>query len=55
VPHAELAKRAFALAPLAELAPDLEHPELRRTITSLLSDVGQDAVRRIEGPGWERT
>jgi 2-amino-4-hydroxy-6-hydroxymethyldihydropteridine diphosphokinase len=54
VPHAELAKRAFALAPLAELAPDARHPVLGHAISALLNDVAQDTVRKIEGPGWER-
>lgn len=53
VPHAELAKRAFVLAPLAELAPDASHPALGRTISGLLSEVGQDGVRKLDGPGWE--
>jgi 2-amino-4-hydroxy-6-hydroxymethyldihydropteridine diphosphokinase len=54
VPHPELAKRAFVLAPLAELAPELEHPESGRTIAALLSEVGRDGVKKIEEPGWER-
>ncbi|MEX1253224.1 MAG: 2-amino-4-hydroxy-6-hydroxymethyldihydropteridine diphosphokinase [Dehalococcoidia bacterium] len=52
-PHAELAKRAFVLAPLAELAPDISHSALGRTIGALLSEVSQEGVRKVEGPGWE--
>lgn len=45
VPHPELHKRAFVLAPLLEIAPDLEHPVLKKPIDTLymecedLSDV----------------
>ena len=36
VPHPRLSERAFALAPLAELAPELRHPELGVSIRELL-------------------
>lgn len=35
VPHPRLAERAFMLLPLAELAPNLVHPGLGRTIADL--------------------
>ena len=54
VPHPELANRAFVLVPLAELAPDLQHPELRRTIGSLADEVDRGGVRLRAGSGWER-
>ena len=38
VPHPALPGRRFALAPLAEVAPQLMHPVLRRTIAELLAD-----------------
>ncbi|HEX9035581.1 MAG TPA: 2-amino-4-hydroxy-6-hydroxymethyldihydropteridine diphosphokinase [Ktedonobacterales bacterium] len=46
IPHPMLAERAFALAPLAELAPDLPHPFLGTTIAELLERVPYDAIVR---------
>ncbi len=52
VPHPRLAERRFALAPLAELVPDLIEPRGGRRVRDLLAAVAdQDAVR-MEGPAW---
>lgn len=37
VPHPSLFERAFALAPLAEIAPELVHPELGLSVRELLA------------------
>ena len=35
IPHPRMAERMFVLQPMAELAPDLEHPVLHRTMIYL--------------------
>ncbi|MDH3347052.1 MAG: 2-amino-4-hydroxy-6-hydroxymethyldihydropteridine diphosphokinase [Desulfobulbaceae bacterium] len=56
IPHPRLHERLFVLMPLGELAPDLCHPVLHRTIKWLLSDLtvysSEQEVRRIQ---WDET
>ncbi len=38
IPHPQIQNRRFALVPMAELAPELVHPVLQKTIAQLLND-----------------
>ncbi|WP_428386506.1 2-amino-4-hydroxy-6-hydroxymethyldihydropteridine diphosphokinase [Mucisphaera sp.] len=44
VPHPRLHERSFVLSPLAELAPDLRHPVLSKTIKEMSLAVGSEGL-----------
>jgi dihydropteroate synthase/2-amino-4-hydroxy-6-hydroxymethyldihydropteridine diphosphokinase len=55
IPHPRLAERAFVLAPLADIAPEQKHPQLRKSVRELLAEVDASSVRRLPLPlewGW---
>lgn len=50
VPHPHLTERRFALTPLAEIAPNLIHPVVHKTIAVLLAACRDElGVERLEG------
>jgi len=42
IPHLLLAERGFVLRPLADLAPELEHPALYRSVRELLAELADE-------------
>lgn len=55
IPHPELARRAFVLEPLAELAADLALPDSQVTVAEIRAKIrgaGGPWVRRWRGPDW---
>ena len=44
IPHPELHKRRFTLAPLAEIAPDLVHPVLKNNILHIKNQLKDDLI-----------
>jgi 2-amino-4-hydroxy-6-hydroxymethyldihydropteridine diphosphokinase len=47
IPHPHLAERAFVLAPLADLAPELRHPVLKQTITEMLAAMDISGIHKV--------
>lgn len=48
LPHPRMQERRFVLAPLDEIAPEVQHPVLHQTIRQLLAAVSDDsAVKKI--------
>ncbi|HEU5380420.1 MAG TPA: GTP cyclohydrolase MptA [Ktedonobacteraceae bacterium] len=47
IPHPRMGERAFVLAPLAEIAPEMRDPRSNKTAQELLSEVSQEGVTRL--------
>ncbi len=50
IPHPRLHQRAFVLAPLAELAPELTHPMLGLTVREMMPEVDSKSGVKLWGP-----
>ncbi len=50
IPHARLAERAFVLAPLADLAPGLVHPQTGLSVGQMLAEVDATGVQKLAQP-----
>jgi 2-amino-4-hydroxy-6-hydroxymethyldihydropteridine diphosphokinase len=51
IPHPALQERAFVLLPLADLAPDLQHPLTHRTVRQMLSSLETAGIFQVTPAG----
>ncbi len=50
LPHPRLHLRRFVLVPLAEIAPQLVHPQLNQTVSKLLESLADDSEVKLWSP-----
>lgn len=48
IPHPRLHERAFVLVPLSDVAADVVHPLLHKSITEMLSTVNKSGIHRYQ-------
>jgi 2-amino-4-hydroxy-6-hydroxymethyldihydropteridine diphosphokinase len=53
LPHPEAHKRAFVLVPMSELAPNLVHPVLGKTMVDLLKGLPSQGSVKRKGRFWQ--
>jgi 2-amino-4-hydroxy-6-hydroxymethyldihydropteridine diphosphokinase len=54
LPHPRLAERPFVLVPLAEIAAEVRHPILKKTVREMLAAAGEEGVTLVAAAGWHR-
>ncbi len=54
IPHPHITERAFVMVPLHEIAPQLVHPRLQRTIDDLITGMDVTDVNLYEEPQQEK-
>jgi 2-amino-4-hydroxy-6-hydroxymethyldihydropteridine diphosphokinase len=52
IPHPAMNERNFVLAPLCDIAPDITHPKLHRTIADLNAQLLAHGLARVEDAAW---
>lgn len=53
VPHPRMSGRAFVMAPLAEIAPNVTVPGTGETVKALAGKAGEAGLKRIADAGWD--